>query len=208
MLLPISLLALTLSSIPIALATPTPIYRRSNCTNPTVRKEWRTLSRSEQINYVEAVNCLATKQSRIGLTTPLYDDFPYIHNQLNNESMCFSKSFRCFDWKISWTNYSPFSSFIFAVAQIFRARLWSSSQGVRVQGQCNVSFLHSDTSIYISVTTRYLFSIQILGLDSRLTLPIHILNLGCHSRLRWQRLPQRHRTRGIQPLELRRRWTI
>ncbi|KAG4440811.1 hypothetical protein IFR05_003683 [Cadophora sp. M221] len=85
MLLPVSLLALTLSAIPIASAAPTPIYRRSNCTNPTVRKEWRTLSRSDQINYVEAVNCLTTKTSRIGLTTPLYDDFPYIHNQLNNE---------------------------------------------------------------------------------------------------------------------------
>ena len=86
MFLPVSLLALTLSAIPLTSATPTPIARRSNCTNPTIRKEWRTLSREEQINYVEAVNCLTTNPSRIGLSSPLYDDFPYVHNQLNNES--------------------------------------------------------------------------------------------------------------------------
>ncbi|KAG4425556.1 hypothetical protein IFR04_001253 [Cadophora malorum] len=85
MFLPVSLLALTLSAIPLTSATPTPIARRSNCTNPTIRKEWRTLSREEQINYVEAVNCLTTNPSRIGLSSPLYDDFPYVHNQLNNE---------------------------------------------------------------------------------------------------------------------------
>ncbi|KAK0118659.1 hypothetical protein ONS95_007540 [Cadophora gregata] len=85
MFLPVSLLALTLSAIPLASATPTPIHRRSNCTNPTVRKEWRTLSRDEQISYVNAVNCLTTKPSRIGLSSPLYDDFPYVHNQLNND---------------------------------------------------------------------------------------------------------------------------
>ncbi|KAI9055050.1 hypothetical protein LZ554_000016 [Drepanopeziza brunnea f. sp. 'monogermtubi'] len=95
MLLPISLLALTLAALPtLSTATPTtttttttttPISRRSNCTDPTVRREWRTLARDEQISYVAAVKCLTTKPSTFSLSSPLYDDFAYVHNQLNNE---------------------------------------------------------------------------------------------------------------------------
>ncbi|EKD16899.1 monooxygenase [Drepanopeziza brunnea f. sp. 'multigermtubi' MB_m1] len=95
MLLPISLIALTLSALPtLTTATPTTtttgtrtahIFRRSNCTNPSVRREWRSLPRDEQISYVDAVLCLTTKPSRISLSTPLYDDFAYVHSQLSNE---------------------------------------------------------------------------------------------------------------------------
>lgn len=34
---------------------------------------------------MDAVKCLATKPSRLGLNTSLYDDFPYVHAQLNIE---------------------------------------------------------------------------------------------------------------------------
>ena len=49
------------------------------CTKPSIRREWRTLSKTEKIEYVEAVNCLRTKSSRLGLQQSLYDDFPWVH---------------------------------------------------------------------------------------------------------------------------------
>ncbi|OJD33145.1 uncharacterized protein BKCO1_3300057 [Diplodia corticola] len=57
----------------------------SGCTSVELRREWRQLSSEEQRNYIDAVQCLTTKESRIGLTTSLYDDFPYVHNALNKE---------------------------------------------------------------------------------------------------------------------------
>lgn len=56
------------------------------CTNPEQRREWRSLSTAEQEEYISAVKCLATKPSRLNLTTTLYDDFPYVHNELNSNS--------------------------------------------------------------------------------------------------------------------------
>ena len=50
-----------------------------SCTHPVVRKEWRTLSTPEKHNYIDAVLCLATKPSEIGLGTTRYDDFAYSH---------------------------------------------------------------------------------------------------------------------------------
>ncbi|EIM81499.1 Di-copper centre-containing protein [Stereum hirsutum FP-91666 SS1] len=38
--------------------------RSSECTNPTVRKEWFTLEREDQSAYFDAVNCLATAPSK------------------------------------------------------------------------------------------------------------------------------------------------
>ena len=142
MFLPVSLLALTLCAIPLTSATPTPIYRRSNCTNPTLRKEWRTLSRDEQINYVEAVNCLTTKPSRIGLSSPLYDDFPYVHNQLNNESKFFNQNTAQNANKENESlliNRSSFRSVIPSMAQILRPRLRNRIVRMRLQRQRNVS---------------------------------------------------------------------
>lgn len=56
------------------------------CTNPDQRREWRSLSTAEQEEYISAVKCLSTKPSRLNLTTTLYDDFPYVHNELNSNS--------------------------------------------------------------------------------------------------------------------------
>lgn len=58
----------------------------ASCTNPGQRREWRSLSTAEQEEYISAVKCLATKPSRLNLTTTLYDDFPYVHNELNSNS--------------------------------------------------------------------------------------------------------------------------
>lgn len=58
----------------------------ATCTSPEQRREWRSLSTAEQEEYISAVKCLATKPSRLNLTTSLYDDFPYIHNELNSNS--------------------------------------------------------------------------------------------------------------------------
>ena len=49
------------------------------CTKPLFRREWRSLSHHEQHNYIQAVQCLKRKSSRLGLNQSLYDDFPYVH---------------------------------------------------------------------------------------------------------------------------------
>ncbi|KAI1845478.1 hypothetical protein JX265_012423 [Neoarthrinium moseri] len=53
------------------------------CTDPAVRVEWRTLTTVERAEYITAVKCLATKPSILGLNSTLYDDFPWVHSQLN-----------------------------------------------------------------------------------------------------------------------------
>jgi tyrosinase len=63
-----------------------PRQSQNDCANPVKRVEWRTLSDTVRKSYIEAVLCLKTKPSRLGLSTPLYDDFAYVHRQLNNES--------------------------------------------------------------------------------------------------------------------------
>ena len=57
------------------------------CINPPKRVEWRELSAVDQKGYIDAVLCLKTKPSRIGLKkSTLYDDFPYVHFKLNDWS--------------------------------------------------------------------------------------------------------------------------
>ncbi|OTB16984.1 hypothetical protein K445DRAFT_21175 [Daldinia sp. EC12] len=57
----------------------------TTCEKPVIRKEWRTLSTDERNSYINAVKCLATKPSTLGLTTTQYDDFAYTHNALNDD---------------------------------------------------------------------------------------------------------------------------
>lgn len=56
------------------------------CKNPSKRVEWRLLPKADQKLYQNSVLCLTTKPSRLGLNSTLYDDFPFVHAQLNNES--------------------------------------------------------------------------------------------------------------------------
>ena len=51
------------------------------CTKPTIRREWRDLSDTEKSDYIEAVQCLRSSPSRLGLNQTLYDDFPYVHSR-------------------------------------------------------------------------------------------------------------------------------
>ncbi|RDL40017.1 uncharacterized protein BP5553_04357 [Venustampulla echinocandica] len=57
---------------------------RATCTNPVLRKEWSAATAAERSSYISAVLCLATKPSRINLSTTLYDDFVYVHNSLTD----------------------------------------------------------------------------------------------------------------------------
>ena len=61
-----------------------------SCTEPTKRVEWRELPSSQQQSYIDAVLCLKTKPSRIGLNTSLYDDFAFVHARYNQESKSLS----------------------------------------------------------------------------------------------------------------------
>lgn len=55
-----------------------------NCSSPTIRREWRSLSWVEKLNYIEAVQCLRGLPSRLGLNHSLYADFPYVHENVGN----------------------------------------------------------------------------------------------------------------------------
>ncbi|CEF88219.1 hypothetical protein SNK03_012974 [Fusarium graminearum] len=72
-------LSLTLPALCAAAAVP------KSCENPTKRVEWRQLDQTVRQQYVDAVLCLTTKPSRIGLNSTLYDDFPYVHSQLDKQ---------------------------------------------------------------------------------------------------------------------------
>ena len=54
--------------------------------NTVHRVEWRDLSSAEQQSYIDGVLCLKTKPSRLGLNTTLFDDFAYVHHNLNAQS--------------------------------------------------------------------------------------------------------------------------
>ncbi|KAI5841724.1 hypothetical protein BZA05DRAFT_464252 [Tricharina praecox] len=55
----------------------------STCTDPVVRQEWRSLTEDMRSEYVAAVQCLTTKDSRLNSTMSLYDDFAYVHRELD-----------------------------------------------------------------------------------------------------------------------------
>ncbi|KAM0795551.1 hypothetical protein BDR22DRAFT_883005 [Usnea florida] len=46
-----------------------------------IRREWRDLSDTEKGDYIQAVQCLRSSPSRLGLNQTLYDDFPYVHSR-------------------------------------------------------------------------------------------------------------------------------
>ena len=66
----------------------TPDYE--GCQDVAIRLEWRSLSKTEKREYIEAVQCLRNKTSRLGLNQSLYDDFPYVH--INSGESCTSLS--------------------------------------------------------------------------------------------------------------------
>jgi tyrosinase len=60
---------------------------QAECKNPEKRIEWRQMDPQDQKSYLDAVLCLKTKPSKIGLNSTLYDDFPNVHFKLNNYSL-------------------------------------------------------------------------------------------------------------------------
>ena len=52
------------------------------CISPPIRREWRTLDRSDRTAYVNAVQCLTTLPSSLRDNGTVYDDFPWVHNEL------------------------------------------------------------------------------------------------------------------------------
>lgn len=58
----------------------------TSCISPSVRQEWNSVTQDVRDNYIAASLCLVSKPSRIGLNSTLYDDFPWVHNQLAGES--------------------------------------------------------------------------------------------------------------------------
>ncbi|KAK8043938.1 Monooxygenase [Apiospora phragmitis] len=76
---------LSASSLVSAAAALGPRQASSGCANPEKRVEFRSLDAAAQKEYTDAVMCLATKPSGLGLNlnTTLYDDFTYVHTHLN-----------------------------------------------------------------------------------------------------------------------------
>ncbi|KAM0316953.1 hypothetical protein ACHAO8_002756 [Botrytis cinerea] len=63
------------------------------CVNPATRQEWRTLSGQEKAEYLAAVQCLATKPSRI-YENALKDDCSY------------TGTLPYWDWSLDWEDFS------------------------------------------------------------------------------------------------------
>jgi len=51
------------------------------CTQPSVRREWRTLDKADRANYVQAVQCLTSQPSSLRENGTAYDDFPWVHQK-------------------------------------------------------------------------------------------------------------------------------
>lgn len=62
----------------------------TSCRSITTRKEWRSLSTAEKEDYVTAVQCLTTKQSKLSIEKgdTLYNDFPYLHTTIGGYCEC------------------------------------------------------------------------------------------------------------------------
>lgn len=52
----------------------------TSCQNPSIRREWRSLSMKEKHEYLQAVQCLSHTPSRLTSNMTLYDDFPHVHD--------------------------------------------------------------------------------------------------------------------------------
>ncbi|CAE6374202.1 unnamed protein product [Rhizoctonia solani] len=71
---------------PAVLSAPT---KRTECTNPTIRREWSTLPQAKRDAFHKAVKCLQDKPSVVesgGVSKTLYDDYSYVHFTVNQTS--------------------------------------------------------------------------------------------------------------------------
>ncbi|ATY60946.1 di-copper centre [Cordyceps militaris] len=56
----------------------------SACTDPTIRQEWRALTRAEKREFIRAVNVLAQVPSRWRENGTVYDDFAVLHGAIGS----------------------------------------------------------------------------------------------------------------------------
>ncbi|KAL9077910.1 MAG: hypothetical protein Q9157_003177 [Trypethelium eluteriae] len=99
------------------------------CQQPSTRREWRTLSEPEKNDYINAVQCLATKPSKLRNNGTLYDDFPWVHKRASTythksapflpwhryyihlyekalkEDCSFTGDLPYWDWSLDWNNF-------------------------------------------------------------------------------------------------------
>lgn len=60
----------------------------SDCLEPSLRREWRSLNTLEKQEYLQSVQCLREKPSRFGRNQSLYDDFPWTHITTGASGAC------------------------------------------------------------------------------------------------------------------------
>ncbi|CAE6459994.1 unnamed protein product [Rhizoctonia solani] len=75
-----------LAFLPTTISAPvTGNTKSAECTNPVVRREWRTLSQGQRNKFHKAVKCLQDKPSTLGVeeSQNLFDDFSYVHFTIN-----------------------------------------------------------------------------------------------------------------------------
>ena len=61
---------------------------QSRCRNPDIRREWRSLTPSEQQNYLDAAKCLEETPSSLMGQGTLYDDLVYVHMHVGSLCKC------------------------------------------------------------------------------------------------------------------------
>lgn len=72
------------------LGWPSPGQAR-RCVNPTVRREWRSLTSEERTEFTRAFNCLSKVPSVWGRNGTIYDDFAALHGGIGSWCMYPSK---------------------------------------------------------------------------------------------------------------------
>ncbi|CAJ2507926.1 Uu.00g091120.m01.CDS01 [Anthostomella pinea] len=81
-------LAILSSLALLAIAPPSSVFAEADCSEPLVRKEWRTLSSEEKQSYLSAVQCLQKTPGKTSDSYPgvqsRYDDFQAEHIQMTD----------------------------------------------------------------------------------------------------------------------------
>ena len=57
----------------------TPLSATHSCGEPPTRREWRSLNKREQEEYLSAVKCLYSTKSELVSTGSIIDDFTWVH---------------------------------------------------------------------------------------------------------------------------------
>jgi hypothetical protein len=58
------------------------------CSKPSLRREWRTLSSTEQQDYVRAAQCFSSLPNPYGSNGTLYDEFSRVHRDTGSLCRC------------------------------------------------------------------------------------------------------------------------